>query len=139
MAVTRYQGLTVTDEHSNLIRESIKRKVHELLEHAGTDDWDGEGALALAPNTVEIAQKLVDSFPIDVGVPDIAATPHGEVDFDWIIDRDLMLTVSIGSSNEIALAGLFCEARVEGSEPWNGALPHFAHCCFERLREAQNT
>ena len=139
MAVTRYQGLTATDEHSNLIRESIKRKVHELLEHAGTDDWDGEGALALAPNTVEIAQKLVDSFPIEVDVPDIAATPHGEVDFDWIVDRDLMLTVSVGPSSEIAFAGLFHGARVDGSEPWKGTLPHFVHCCFGRLREAQNT
>ena len=139
MAVTRYQRLTATDEHSNLIKESIKRKVHELIEHAGTDDWDGDGALALAANTVEIAQELVDSFPIDVDVPDIAATPHGEVDFDWIIDRGLMLTVSVGSSNEIAFAGLFRGARLEGSEPWKGTLPHFIHCCFERLREAQNT
>ena len=139
MAVTRYQGLTATDEHSNLIRESIKRKVHELLEHAGTDDWDGEGALALTAHTVAIAQKLVDSFPIEVDVPDIAATPHGEVDFDWIVDRDLMLTVSVGPSSEIAFAGLFHGARVDGSEPWKGTLPHFVHCCFGRLREAQNT
>ena len=139
MAVTRYQGLTATDEHSNLIRESIKRKVHELLEYAGADDWDGDGALALAANTVEIAQKLVDSFPIEIGAPDIAATPHGEVDFDWIIDQDIMLTVSVGPSNEVTFAGLFRGARLDGSEPWKGTVPHFVHCCFERLREAQNT
>ena len=40
---------------------------------------NGEGALALTAHTVAIAQKLVDSFPIEVDVPDIAATPHGEV------------------------------------------------------------
>ena len=83
-------------------RASLKREVHGLLENTGTEDWDGEGALALAPETVDIAQKLIDEFPPHVGRPDVAATPHGEVDFDWVIDRDAMLTVSVGPSKEIA-------------------------------------
>ena len=127
-----------TSEYPNEEGVSLKREVHGLLKDAGTEDWDGEGALALAPETVDIAQKLIDEFPPLVGRPDVNATPHGEVDFDWVIDRNVMLTISVGPSRKIAFAGLFQGARLNGCEPWEGTLPQFVNCCFERLREAQN-
>ena len=119
-------------------RESIKQEIRDLMEEAGTENWDGEGALALDVKTVEIAQKLVDGLPGHVIRPDIAATPHGEVDFDWTISREVMLTVSVCPSGEIAFAGLFQDTRLNGREPWMGSLPQFVGCCFERLREFQN-
>lgn len=119
-------------------RASLKREVHDLLKDAGTQDWDGEGALALAPETVGIAQKLIDEFPPHVSRPDVNATPHGEVDFDWVIDRDLMFTISVGPSKEIEFAGLFHGARLNGCEPWKGMLPQFVNYCFKRLRETQS-
>ena len=125
-----------TSEYPNEERVSLKREVHGLLEDTGTEDWDGEGALA--PETVAIAQKLIDEFPPLVGKPDVNATPYGEVDFDWVIDRDVMLTVSAGPAKKIAFAGLFHGARLNGREPWKGTLPQFVNCCFERLRGAQN-
>ena len=127
-----------TGEYPDGERISLKREVHGLLENAGIEDWDDEGALALTPETVDIAQKRIDEFPPHIGRPDIAATPHGEVDFDWVIDRDVMLTVSVGPSKEIAFAGLFHGARLNGCEPWEGTLPQFVDYCFDRLREAQN-
>ena len=122
-----------TGEYPDEERTSLKREVHSLLEDAGIEDWDSKGALALALETVAIAKKLIDEFPPHVGRPDIAATPHGEVDFNWVIDRDVMLTVSVGPSKEIAFAGLFHGARLNGCEPWKGTLPQFVNCCFERL------
>ena len=119
--------------YPNEERVSLKREVRSLLEEAGTEDWDGEGALALAPETVDIAQKLIDEFPPHIGRPDVAATPHGEVDFDWIINRNVMLTISVGPSKEIAFAALFHDARWNGCEPWKGTLSQFVNCCFERL------
>ncbi len=127
-----------TGEYPDEGQPSLKREVHSLLEEAGTEDWDGEGALALAPETVDIAQKLIDGFPPHVGRPDVNATPHGEVDFDWVIDRNVMLIISVGPSKEIAVAGLFHGARLNGCEPWEGTLPQFVNYCFERLRETQN-
>lgn len=131
--------MALTHMYPDTERASLKREVFSLLEEAGTEDWDGEGALALAPETVDIAQKLIDEFPSLVGKPDVNATPHGEVDFDWVIARDVMLTVSIGPSKEIAFAGLFHGARLNGCELWEGTLPQFVNYCFERLREAQNS
>ena len=127
-----------TGEYPNEERISLKREVHGLLENAGIEDWDDEGVLALAPETADLAQKLIDEFPPHIGRPDIAATPHGEVDFDWVIDRDVMLTVSVGPSKEIAFAGLFQGTRLNGCEPWKGTLPQVVNYCFERLCETQN-
>ena len=116
-------------------REDLKQEVNELLESAGEENWDGEGALAITLSTVAIAQRLIDEFPGYVGNPDVAATPHGEIDFDWVIGQDTMLTVSVGPSNQIAFAGIFHTTRLHGSEDWGGTLPHFVNCCFERIRE----
>ena len=127
-----------TGEYPDEERTSLKREVHGLLENAGIEDWDSEGALALAPETADLAQKLIDEFPPHIGRPDVNATPHGEVDFDWVIDRNVMLTVSVGPSKEIAFAGLFHGARLNGCELWEGTLPQFVDYCFDRLREAQN-
>ena len=137
MSGTYHTG--TTGEYPDEERTSLKREVHGLLKDAGTEDWDGEGALALAPETVDIAQKLIDEFPPLVGKSDVNATPHGEVDFDWVIARNVMLTISVSPSKEIAVAGLFQGARLNGCELWEGTLPQFVNYCFERLREAQNS
>ena len=126
-----------SDRHSDPDRESLKQEVYALLKHAGAENWDGEGALALAPGTVDIAQQLIDGFPGYIARPDVAATPHGEVDFDWVIAQDVMVTVSVGPSGEIAFSGMFRGARLNGSESWTGKLPQFVRCCFERLRSSQ--
>ena len=123
----------------NARRESLKRELYSLLGEAGKENWDGEGALALSEVTVAIAMDLVDRLPLYTTKPEVAATPHGEVDFDWVIDRETMLTVSVCPSKEIAFAGLFHGARLNGSEPWSGFLPHFVNCCLERLRDAQTS
>ena len=127
-----------TEGYVDMQRETLKQEVYALLTDAGTENWDGEGALALQQDTVGVAQELINHFPPYIGPPDVAATPHGDVDFDWVISRDVMLTLSVAPSREIAFAGLFNGARVNGCEPWAGALPHFVQCCFERLREAQS-
>ena len=119
--------------YPTLEREPLKHDVQALLDYAGIDNWDGEGAVALGRETVGIAQALVDRLPSYVSRPDVAATPHGEVDFDWIVDRNAMLTVSATPSKDIVFAGLFNGARLNGREPWDGSIPHFVRCCFERL------
>lgn len=123
--------------YHDAVRRRLKNEIRLLLKDAGVENWDGEGALALSSDTVDIAQRLVDSFPNDIGIPEVTATPQGEVDFDWDVDDETMLTVSVGPSNEIAFTGLFQNARLRGSEPWANVLPEFVNCCFERLRQLQ--
>ena len=127
---------TTTQKPPDAEREALKTEVYELLKMAGIENWDGEGGLAVTREIVSVAQKFVDKLPNHLGKPDVAATPQGEIDFDWVINPDVMLTVSIGPSNEIAFAGLFHGARLNGGEPWTGILPQFVDCCFKRLRDS---
>lgn len=128
-----------TDTLSGDVQESLKTEIDNLFESTRFDNWDEQGSDALHEDTIATAKRLVEELPDYAGEPDVSATPHGEVDFDWIVDRSLMLTVSVGpKGKEIAFAGLFHGARLDGREQWTGTLPQFVCCCFERLRDCMN-
>ena len=104
---------------------------------ASKEGWDGEGAAALEDDTVKAALELVDAFPDYMENPDVDVAPHGEIDFDWTIGKDAMLTVSVLSSSEIGFSALFHDATASGREPWGGTLPPLVNCCFERLKTTE--
>ena len=112
----------------------LQGQITGLLEHHGYHDWDGEDADPLAESTVKVACEVAELFPRIVPT-DISATPHGEVDFDWVVDRETMLTVSVGppTKHEIAYAAIFNGGRVSGQELWVGSLPRMILCCFHKL------
>ena len=112
----------------------IVTEIAALIERCGGRDWDGAGARPVHLDTIRVAQKFADRLP-RIDPPDVSATPHGEIDFDWCVARDQMLTVSVGPppDHEIAFAGLFGETRIRGREPWAGKVPHFVQCCFEMV------
>lgn len=119
-------------------RESLKRDVLALAAETSEEGWDDEGALALSSETVAIASDLADLIPLNAPKPDVDATPHGEIDFDWTIEPGLGVTISVGPEGDIAFAGTFRGAELSGKEPWTGALPGFVECCLDRLqREAK--
>ena len=129
-------GEYMPDSFGNSERLSLKEKVRELSRLSESENWDGEGAEALDSDTLKTAQGLVDAFPMSAVVhqPDISVTAHGEVDFDWVLSKDIMLTISVCPSGEIAFAGIFEDSRLDGKEPWTEELPYFVAMCLERLQ-----
>ena len=125
-------------QSENYEKLSLKRSVNELLKTAGQADWDGENALPVTPGTAQLAKKLVNLFPGSIEPPDVSASPHGEIDFEWFVSKNAMLTVSVCPSEEIAFAGLFNGSEIHGEEPWNEGdlLPHLIHVCFDMLRKS---
>lgn len=128
-------GKFTLDFFENGERLLLKKRVREISKVSERNNWDGEGASALDPSTLETAQGLVDVFPVSAIIlqPDVSATPQGEVDFDWVVSQDTMLTVSACPSGEIAFAGIFGAAQLDGKEPWVGGLPYFIEMCLQRL------
>ena len=127
-----------TSERIQYERPAIKRAINKLLETAGRADWDGEDALAVAPETVRLAEKLAELFLGFVEPPDVSASPHGEIDFDWFASKNVMLTVCVCPSREIAFAGLFNGSEIHGKESWTETdpLPRSVETCFDMLRES---
>ena len=124
-------------DNENILENPIKAEVRNLLKRAGSENWDGEGAYALDREIVEIAEKIVDEFPSDIGRPIVSASLRGDVDFDWVINQNLMLTVSVVKSKEIVFALMVDDLQLSGSVPWkNGTLPNVLDCFFEQLRKA---
>lgn len=119
-------------------KDSYKRRIAELLNQAGEEDWDGEGAAALSNDTITKACALVDLFPSYASGAEISASPHGEIDFDWHLDNGAMLTISVGPEGDIAFAWLYGESVLNGKEPWTGQLPQFVLCSFERLKTVRD-
>lgn len=112
---------------------TIKKAIYGLLESCGTHDWDGEGGDPVVRETANIAAKLICYFP-NVDHPDIFATPHGEIDFEWMFG-ETMLTISVTPPpHRIAFAGRFGESRVQGIEMWNGSIPMMVKCCLQKLK-----
>ena len=120
-------------------RSLLKERVRSLLGKASKEGWDGEEAAALQDDTVKVALELVDMLPNYMENPDVDVTPYGEIDFDWVADKDTMFTISVLSSREIGFSGLFHGAKASGSEPWRGTLPQLVNCCFERFRLQRNS
>ena len=130
------KNLKDTIEAKNHFRQGIDT----LLETAGKPDWDNAGALALEPQTVALAQNFIENFPISIlslPIPDISATPDGEIDFDWMLEQDIMLTIGICPTGEITFAGTFGNAELSGKEPWveSDPLPFFVEACLEKLSQ----
>ena len=120
------------DQLSFSERHEIKESLRELLESAGEENWDGEGALPILPENVEIAESVVDLFPSSGFLPEVSATPHGEIDFDWIISKDIMLTLSVCPTGKIAYSGIF---NIEGNEEWSSQLPSGVVCWLAGLQK----
>ncbi len=69
-------------------------------------DWDGNGARAINPLAVAIAEAFVRALPVNVPLPEFAPEPDGSVSLDWIQAQDRLFTLSIGSNRRLAYAWL---------------------------------
>lgn len=112
-----------------------------LVHRAHGPQWpwaplSGEGATAVSEETIQIAVQMINGFPHNISSPDIEATPHGEVDFDWTTNAGAMLTISVGPDGEIATALSLDGSRLRGSEPWSGSVPPFARFCRRQFADA---
>ena len=120
------------DKLSLLERYKVKESVRELLESSGEKNWDGENALPVLSKSVKIAEDIIDLFPSSNFLPEVSATPHGEIDFDWVISKDIMLTVSVCPTGKIAYSGIF---HIQGSEEWSNQLPSDVVCWLAGLQK----
>ena len=115
--------------------KDTEREIKQLAQTAGEDNWDGEGANKLSMETIEVALKLVATFPSDVlgDDLDIDATPFGSIDFGWVLERDVMMNVIVLPSGEIGFAYSVHGERDDGKELWKGTLPNRISEAFDRV------
>ena len=127
-----------TQRASRVVQDYIVKELNSVSEYAIQENWDNDGALAVSEETLKKARELAILFPIkieELEKPVVSATPHGEIDFDWAVAHDVMLTISIEPTGNIVFAGMFGDVQASGRYEWTGSLPHFVECCFGQLAE----
>ena len=111
---SQFRQLTNSTSENQKICESA---IQKLLETAGEKNWDGEDADPVSQSAVDAALKVAAMLSDSVETPEIAADPHGNVEFDWNLENGTMFTISARHSGEIAISGLNPEkARLRGLE-----------------------
>lgn len=86
-------------------------------------DWDGYGALPVAPETLRNARRFLDALPPDVPAPSIGAEPDGHVTFEWHQSPNLTLSVSVSPEAVLHYAGLFGRNKASGTKAFFGQVP----------------
>ena len=116
--------------------EDTIQKIEMLAQTAGKENWDGEGAIKVSPETIEIARKFVATFPPNVLSEDldIDATPFGSIDFGWVLERDVMMNIIVLPSGEIGFAYSVHGTRGGGKEQWEGTtIPLSVSEAFDKV------
>ena len=127
-------------EHQEALRNDIiqhlVRTIEKISKQASKANWDSEDALPVAPETAIVAKNLVRVLPAFSRVPDVSASPDGDIEFDWAIERHVMLTVSVCGppEHDILFVANMEKSEFRGKEPWENKLPQLVKCCFERMK-----
>ncbi len=105
----------------------------ETFEDAAVPNWDGFGARPVALATLEKAKAFLAALPPDMPSPEISADPDGEIAFDWTLDRDWTMAVSLGPDGRLSHAGLYGPSRAYGTEEFVEEIPRTVLRGLERL------
>ena len=90
-------------------------RFRELLEEHNSPGWDGYDARPVSADTVTRAFQFAISLPPAASDPDISANVYGDIEFEWYVRPDKLLTLSIGSNGKFHYAGLNGAERCTGT------------------------
>ena len=81
-------------------------QLRALANECSEPGWDGEGASALHPIAVLVAESFLRALPDGIPLPEFAPEPDGAVSLDWIESRNRLFSMSVGTSHRLAYAWL---------------------------------
>lgn len=103
--------------------EQIKARLEALERDHAVRGWDGYDAQPIPSEAIARAFEFVLSLPPAYAGADISASPFGEVEMEWYVQPDRILTLSIGAGGRYAYAGLNGRERYSGAGYIAGVPP----------------
>lgn len=101
----------------------ILENLWEVHREHSMDNWDGYDAKAINDDSYKNAFKFALSLPSNLPIPEIYVEPDGEVAFEWYEDKRKVFSISIGSKNQLAYAGLYGASKTYGVEYFYDDVP----------------
>ena len=114
----------------------IQERIKGLLETAKDADWDAQGAKPVTQELIDIALQIVNEFPGNIPMPDISATPLGYVALDWETEPDLLFSMVILPSGEVAFSCHSDKTQFHGQDKWDytDGLSPFVRCFVAKIK-----
>lgn len=85
-------------------KASAISQLRALANECADQNWDGNGASAMDPLAVSMAEAFVRAMPDNVPLPEFAPEPDGSISLDWIQSRSRLFSVSVGINHRLAYA-----------------------------------
>ena len=103
-------------------------ELFEVWHECRRPGWDGYGAVAVEPATLDAAYYLLDSLPFGFPLPSVGAEPDGQITLEWRKSACRVLSVSVDPAGYLHYAGIF------GSNKRYGTLTLFSTAPNELLQ-----
>src|SRR5262249_44660388 len=87
-------------------KELASERIRLLANECSEEGWDGNGADPISHVSVMQAERLVQSLPADIPIPELTPEPDGCISFDWIESPGRLVTLSTGAGSCLAYAWL---------------------------------
>jgi len=97
-------------------------ELRQTYEECRTPNWDGFDAQAVVDEVFFVASEVLDSLPLGMRAPTVAAEPDGHLTLEWYRSPSRTLSLSISPSRDIHYAALLGARKAYGSEPFYEAL-----------------
>jgi hypothetical protein len=129
-----FGGLERTETiHSKV---QIWMDLYKILAEYSSENWDGEGAVAISEKAIIEALRFVKNLPtyvVGLPLPEITADNDGEISLEWYKNNREVFVVSISGKNRIAYAGLFGTNDIHGTEFFGESIPPIVLINLQRL------
>lgn len=96
--------------------QDLSSAISAVAADARRDNWDGEQARAVSPETARVAHQFAALLPANLPAPEVSATPRGWMQFEWTKDDQTVFMVRVREGEKLAYAGLYADARGEEVE-----------------------
>jgi hypothetical protein len=126
---TRPSGKT---ESSGGLNEALQ-ELTGAFEEGRAPNWDGQGAKAVEPQTLAVAQDLVRLLPADTPLPSVGMEPDGHLTLEWYRKPRWTLFLSVSPESDLFYAGLFDQSDVRGHEVFTGEVPAIILAVIRRV------
>ena len=128
------------EQTENLIRDTQGRRasLKKEIKALPTIGTGAEGDETVIPAAVDYACRLVDQFPstcFALPAPDVEATAKGEVYFEWMLERDGRLLLTVGPDGTVAYVCTFGSARSKNLGAWEDQIADLIPPCFVKLAQ----
>lgn len=115
--------------------ERARAQFIALLGEYASPGWDGYDAMPVSADAVDRAFHFAVSLSPALSSADVSANAYGDVEFEWYVRPDKILTLSIGPGGRFFYAGLNGIDRYTGSGYIAGPPPRLLRDVRDVLSE----